>query len=79
MRKASTAVAASLLISLLFIASYVGALHAPTARHVPLAVSAQVPNPVLSRLEASEALEVKRVADADAAAARSTSGEPTDR
>lgn len=65
--RAGGAIAATLLLSLLFIASYAGALHAPTPRDVPVAVSAQVPAEVAAGLERGGTLKVQRVADPAAA------------
>jgi hypothetical protein len=57
-------------ISLLFIASYAGALHEPKPHDVPIAVTAQVPAALAQRLDASEAFEVHRVATPAAALQR---------
>jgi hypothetical protein len=58
------AMAAAAAVCLLFIASYAGALHAPTPHNVPIAVSRDVPAALAARLDASPALKVERVATA---------------
>lgn len=65
----AAAIVAVSFLSLLFIASYAGALHEPRPHDVPLAVSAQVPEQVSARLDASPAIEVERSADTAAALA----------
>jgi hypothetical protein len=54
-------------VSLAFIASYVGALHSPKPHHIPIAVSAQVPQQIAASLERSSAFTVHRVAGPSAA------------
>jgi hypothetical protein len=49
-------------ISLLFVASYAGALHSPKPHNVPIAVATDVP--IAGQLDASPALRVVRVASA---------------
>jgi len=66
-QRAAAAIAATLLLSLLFVASYVGALHDPRPDGVPIAVAAQVPGQVAGALEQGDSLQIRRVADADAA------------
>lgn len=51
--RASAAIVAIAAVSLLFIASYAGALHEPTPHDVPVAVAAQVPAQLSGRLDAS--------------------------
>jgi hypothetical protein len=65
--RAAAAIAATLLLSLLFIGSYVGALHDPRPTDVPVAVAAQVPDEVAAALGRGGAIEVRRVADAEQA------------
>jgi hypothetical protein len=67
--RAAVAIVAVSVVSLLFIASYVGALHEPTPRDVPIAVADQVPPSVTQQIEDSPAFEVRDVPD-EAAAAR---------
>jgi hypothetical protein len=57
------------IVSLGFIASYAGALHAPTPHEVPVAVTKAVPAQVSQQLSGSPAVKVVAVAD-DRAAAR---------
>jgi hypothetical protein len=64
------AVGAAVLISLAFIFSFVGALHEPTPHQVPIAVSSQVPPPVVAGIEDGGALEAIEVSDPAAAAAK---------
>lgn len=54
-------------VSLLFIASYAGALHEPRPHEVPVAVARDVPPEVAAQLDRSPAFAVKRVTDAAAA------------
>ena len=63
----AAAIAAVALLSLLFIASYAGALHEPTPHDVPVAVAEQVPAELRATIDASPAIEVKAVADSAAA------------
>lgn len=65
--KAALAIAGVSLLSLLFIASYAGALHDPTPHDVPVAVTEQVPALVSRTVDASPAIEAKAVADPAAA------------
>ena len=58
------------ILSLLFVASYAGALHEPRPHGIPIAVTAQVPAALADRLDATEAFTVTRVADAAAALRR---------
>ncbi|MGV1047973.1 MAG: DUF3533 domain-containing protein [Solirubrobacterales bacterium] len=66
MVSAAALVAVSLL-SLLFIASYAGALHQPRPHDVPIAVPVAVPAPQRAKLDASPAIAVKSTADAASA------------
>jgi len=63
--RAALAIAAVALVSLLFIGSYAGALHEPTPRDVPVAVSAQVPPALEDRIDRSDAFRVVPVPNAD--------------
>jgi hypothetical protein len=54
-------------VSLLFIASYAGALHEPRPHEIPVAVAGDVPAEVATQLDRSPAFAAKRVADAAAA------------
>ncbi len=67
-RGAAGLIAVALLCSL-FIASYVGALHAPRFHDVPVAVSRDVPAQIRSGLARGTGIEVVTVADADSARA----------
>jgi hypothetical protein len=59
------AMVAAAAVCLLFIASYAGALHAPTPHNVPIAVPAsQFPPRLIAQLDGSPALKVERVATA---------------
>src|SRR3954470_6214481 len=66
--RGALAVLAVSAVSLLFVASYAGALHQPRAHGIPIAVTAQVPG--AARLDATEAFTVTRVADEAAAQQR---------
>jgi hypothetical protein len=70
MRRGAVAILACTLVSLLFIASYAGALHEPEPHGIPIAVAAPVPATLAARLDATEAFEVTRVPDAAAALRR---------
>lgn len=63
--RAGLAILAVTAVSLLFIASYAGALHEPTPHDVPVAVDSRVPEAVTARLGQSDEIEVVR---ADSAA-----------
>jgi hypothetical protein len=65
--RAIAAILAISAVSLLFIASYAGALHEPRAHEVPLAVTAQVPAQIAQQLASSQATRVRTVADRAAA------------
>lgn len=65
--RAAAAILAISAVSLLFIGSYAGALHEPRAHEVPLAVTAQVPAPIVQQLSSSDATRVREVADKAAA------------
>lgn len=65
--RACGAILAVSALSLLFIASYVGALHEPKLHAVPLAVARGVPSEVTARLAAGDRFDLVRVADADGA------------
>jgi hypothetical protein len=65
--RAAVSILAVALVSLLFIGSYAGALHEPSPRDVPVAVSAQVPDAVAGQIDASDAFDVVRVRDGAAA------------
>jgi hypothetical protein len=65
--RAALAILAVSLVSLLFIASYPGALHAPSPDEVPVAITAQVPDDAAAKIDASPAFRVIRVADPAAA------------
>jgi hypothetical protein len=67
--RAAVAILAVSLVSLLFIGSYAGALHAPTPHDVPVAIAAQVPDDAARQIDASSAFRVVRVPD-EAAAVR---------
>ena len=54
-------------ISLLFIASYAGALHEPEPHDVPLAVSAQVPEKLAASIDESPGIETEGVTNTAAA------------
>jgi hypothetical protein len=66
-RRAVLAGVAIAFISLAFIGSYVGALHASTPHKIPIAVADQVPAQLAARLNRSAALRVDRVAGPAAA------------
>jgi hypothetical protein len=55
------------LVSLLFIGSYAGALHAPSPDQVPVVVAAQVPDEVGARIDATPEFRVVRAGSAAAA------------
>lgn len=55
------------LVSLLFIGSYAGALHAPSPHEEPVAIAAQVPDDVAAQIDASPEFAVVRVGNAAAA------------
>jgi hypothetical protein len=65
--RAALAILAVSLVSLLFIGSYAGALHAPSPDEVPIAVSAQVPQAAADQIDATPAFDVIRVATPAAA------------
>jgi hypothetical protein len=65
--RAALAILAVSLVSLLFIGSYAGALHAPSPDEVPIAVAAQVPDDAAAKIDAAPAFRVIRVADPAAA------------
>ncbi len=65
--RAALAILAVSLVSLLFIGSYVGALHAPAPDEVPIAVAAQVPAAAAAQIDATPAFRVIRVAGPAAA------------
>ena len=65
--RAALAILAVSLVSLLFIGSYAGALHAPSPDQVPIAVAAQVPDEAAAKIDAAPAFRVIRVADPAAA------------
>jgi hypothetical protein len=65
--RAAVAIVAVSVVSLLFIASYAGALHEPTPRDVPIAVADQVPSGATQQIEDSPAFEVRDVPDEAAA------------
>jgi len=65
--RAVLAMLAVALVSLLFIGSYAGALHAPSPDQEPVAVAAQVPDDVAARIDASPEFHVVRVPSAAAA------------
>jgi hypothetical protein len=65
--RAAAAIAAVSLVSLLFIASYAGALHDPTPRDVPVAVANGVPSSVTQAIESSPEFRAVDVDDAAAA------------
>ncbi|MBS1879096.1 MAG: DUF3533 domain-containing protein [Actinobacteria bacterium] len=67
--RAAAAIAGVTLLSLLFIASYAGALHEPRPHDVPLAVDEAVPAPVVAKLAASPALAVESAAGVEGALA----------
>ncbi len=62
--RAAAAIAGVALLSLLFIASYAGALHEPSPHDVPLAVGEAVPAQIARQLDASPALRVETVSGA---------------
>ena len=64
------ALATTAVISLLFIASYAGALHAPRPHDVPIVATRAAPASLTGRLDASSALKVARVASPAAARRR---------
>lgn len=66
--RAGLAILAIAAVSLLFIASYAGALHEPRPHDVPVAVDAAVPPAVTARLDGSA--EIRVVREESAAAAR---------
>lgn len=68
--RAALAILAVTAVSLLFIASYAGALHEPTPHDVPVAVDARVPGAVAARLDRSSAVRVERVSTAADALAK---------
>ena len=65
--RAALAILAVSLVSLLFIGSYAGALHAPSPDEVPVAISAQVPQAAADQIDATPAFRVIRVATPAAA------------
>jgi hypothetical protein len=65
--RAALAILAVSLVSVLFIGSYAGALHAPAPHEVPVAVANQVPPSVAQGIEDSSAFAVVDVADEAAA------------
>jgi hypothetical protein len=65
--RAAGAILAISVVSLLFIASYAGALHQPRAHEVPVAVTDQVPTQLVRQLSDSDATRVVRVSDRAAA------------
>lgn len=65
--RAAGAIVAISAVSLLFIASYAGALHQPRPHEVPVAVTPQVPAQIVRQLSDSDATRVVRVADRPAA------------
>jgi hypothetical protein len=65
--RAAVAILAVSVVSLLFIASYAGALHEPTPHDVPIAVADQVPSSVTQQIEDSPSFEVRDVPDEAAA------------
>ncbi len=65
--RAALAILAVSLVSLLFIGSYAGALHAPSPDEVPVAVAGQVPDDVVAGIDTAPAFRVVRVPDPAAA------------
>jgi hypothetical protein len=65
--RAALAILAVSIVSLLFIGSYAGALHAPSPHEVPVAVANQVPSAVAQGIEDSPAFTVVDVPDEAAA------------
>lgn len=59
--RAGLAILAVTAVSLLFVASYAGALHEPRPHDVPVAVDARVPAAVAAGLDRSSAVQVDRV------------------
>jgi hypothetical protein len=59
--RSAMAIVAVAALSLLFIASYAGALHEPTPHEVPIAVTAKVPASVTATLDSSSQLAVEEV------------------
>jgi hypothetical protein len=65
--RAAGAILAISAVSLLFIASYAGALHEPRPHEVPVAVTSQVPAQIVRQLAATDSFSVQRVSTRAAA------------